>query len=79
MSIAKIAYFATPGPNRYMIKFQLFGSDEIQSVEISKAHLANIIIDGASLALRETQYPNRVPETQIQESADERAGTQRTA
>jgi hypothetical protein len=51
--IAKIAYLTTPAPNRYVMNFQVFGSDDLLSIEISKAHLTNVIIDGASLALRE--------------------------
>ena len=59
MTIAKIAYLSTPAPNRYILNFQLFGSDEIVSIEVSRAHLTNILIDGTSVALRETSS-NRV-------------------
>jgi len=72
--IAKIAYLSTPAPNRYILNFQLFGSDELHSVEISRAHLVNILIDGASLALRETSS-NGVPINSQTEDAHERAGT----
>src|SRR6185312_12216851 len=60
--IAKLFYLTTPAPNRYVVNFQLFGSDELLSIEISKAHLTNVIIDGASLALREVHH--RVPKYQ---------------
>ena len=50
--IAKIAYLTTPAVGRYVLNFQAFGSDDIVSIEISQSHLANIIIDGTSLALR---------------------------
>ena len=52
--ICKIAYLTTPGPDRFVINIQTFGSDDVQSFEISKHHLANILIDGTALALRET-------------------------
>lgn len=70
--IAKLAYLTTPAPGRYLFNFQAFGSDELISVEIAKAHLINILIDGTAYALREEQYLNRVPFTPT-ESAHERA------
>jgi len=60
--IAKYAFLTTPAPGVYLLNFQRVGDAEIQRIEISKAHLANIVIDGASFALRETSV-NRVPET----------------
>jgi len=72
MSIAKLFYLTTPAPNRYVVNFQLFGSDELLSIEISKAHLTNVIIDGASLALREVHH--RVPEISPTETEHDRAG-----
>ena len=63
MTIAKIAFLTTPGPNRFVLNIQTFGSDDIQSFEISRHHLANILIDGTALALRETST-NRVPQTE---------------
>jgi hypothetical protein len=48
---AKLAYITTSGPDRYTVNVQLFGRDELLSFEISKAHLANIIIDGTILLL----------------------------
>jgi len=60
MSIAKLFYLTTPAPNRYVVNFQLFGSDELLSIEISQAHLTNVIIDGTTLALREI---NRTSQT----------------
>lgn len=50
--IAKLAYLTTPGPGRFVINFQVFGCEGIQSIEISKDHMANIVIDGASLVIR---------------------------
>jgi hypothetical protein len=70
--IAKLAYLTTPGPDRFVLNIQTFGSDEIQRFEIAKAHLANILIDGAALALREYSS-NRVQSNTSTENANERA------
>jgi hypothetical protein len=56
--IAKLAYLTTPGPDRFVLNIQPFGSDDVLRFEIAKAHLANILIDGASLALREYSKPS---------------------
>ena len=58
--IARLAYLTSPKPNVFVLNIQL--EDEVTFVqfEISKAHLANIVIDGASYALREnskTAFP----------------------
>jgi len=71
--IAKIAYLSTPAPGRYMLNFQAFGSDELITIEIAKAHLVNILIDGTASALREEQYLSRVPSTQTKDAEHERA------
>lgn len=65
---AKIAYLTTPGPDRFVLNVQPVGSDDLIRFEISKAHLANILIDGLSLSLREQSH--RVPVIQT-ENADE--------
>lgn len=57
--IAKIAYLTSPAPNRFVLNFKQEDDAETRSFEISKAHLANILIDGTALALRD-QF-NRVP------------------
>lgn len=67
MTIAKIAYLSTPGPERFVLNIQAFGSDDLQKFEITKAHMINILLDGTALALRES---NRVPNNSSQESAD---------
>ena len=59
--IARLAYLTTPSPGVYILNIQV-GDDEIRRFEISRAHLANIIIDGTALALRE-QSNHRVSET----------------
>jgi len=65
--IAKIAYLTTPGPNRFVLNIQTFGCDDVQQFEISKHHLANILIDGCALALRETST-SRVPVTKTEDA-----------
>jgi hypothetical protein len=57
--IAKLAYLHSPSPDRYILFFQEQGKDEIQQLEISEGHLANIIADGAHYAFR--KQCNRVP------------------
>ena len=66
--IARFAYLTSPSPNVFVLNIQIEGKDGIERFEISKAHLANILITGTALALQE-QYP-RVPETSPTESAD---------
>jgi hypothetical protein len=50
---ARLAYLTTPQRDRYVLAIQMDDSDELMHVEITKRHLANIIVDGASLALRD--------------------------
>lgn len=59
--IARLAYLTTPAPGVFILNYQVDG-EEIQRVEISKAHLVNILIDGTALALRE-QSIHRVSPT----------------
>lgn len=77
--IARIAYLTSPAVNRFVLNFQsvdTLGNEVLLKVEISKAHLANIIIDGTSLALREAFVHHRVPETNKFENAEnERAAS----
>lgn len=53
MTIARLAYLTTPAPGVFILNIQPEGSDEVLRFEISKAHLANIIISGTSMALHE--------------------------
>lgn len=69
--IAKIAYLTSPAPNRFILNYQEEGKDGIERVEISKAHLSNILIDGCALALRDSSS-HRVPEIQTESAADAR-------
>jgi hypothetical protein len=71
--IAKIAYLTTPGPDRFVLNVQTFGSDDIQQFEISKHHLANILIDGTALALRETSTIRIQPTEDAHERTEHRA------
>lgn len=68
MTVAKIAYLTSPAPNRFILNYQEEGQEGISRVEISKAHLTNLIIDGASFAFRESSN-HRVPEI-TRESAE---------
>lgn len=59
--IAHIAYLTTPAPGKFVLNIQPEGSDGILRYEISRAHLANILIDGTALALREPSRPTLNP------------------
>lgn len=63
---AKLAYLTTPAPGVYVLNVQPEGSDGIERFEISKAHLANIVIDGAALSLRENRVPMASQEQQAE-------------
>jgi hypothetical protein len=57
--IAKLAYLTTPAPGRYIMNFQTFGSDELNSVELAPEQMRNILVDGVTLMLRQSFH--RVP------------------
>lgn len=73
--IAKIAYLTTPAPGRYVLNIQPEGEEGCLCFEITQAHLANIIVNGASLALRnmDNRVQNRVSETNSEGRVNERA------
>lgn len=75
--IAKLAYLTSPAAGRYVLNFQLFGSEDLIRIELGPDHMRNILSDGVPLMLRQSFH--RVPVTSTQESADDRAGPQRTA
>ena len=50
---AKIAYLTQPAPGVFLLNLQLEG--EFQRVEITKAQLGNILVDGTAMALRATE------------------------
>lgn len=58
---ARLAYLTSPDWGVFVLNIQLEGQTDVLKFEVSRAHLANIIIDGSMLALRESS--NRVPET----------------
>lgn len=66
---ARIAYLTSPAPNIFVLNYQEEGKEGIERVEITKAHLANIVIDGASYALREASK-TAFPETQTERTHD---------
>lgn len=71
--IAKLAYLTSPAPGVFVLNLQIDG--EFSRVEISKAHLANILIDGTAWALRDSS--NRVPVTPTESATNERAPDRR--
>jgi hypothetical protein len=74
MSIAKLAWLTSPAPGRYILNFQIFGSEDLIQVEVGSDHMRNILSDGVPLMLRNSL--NRVPINLNQESADGPAGPQ---
>jgi hypothetical protein len=72
--LAKLAYLTSPAAGRYVLNYQLVGSDEIVRVELGPDHMRNILSDGVPLMLRQSFH--RVPVDTNQENADERAGRQ---
>lgn len=79
MSIARFAYLTSPQSGRYILNFQLFGSEDVVSIEVGPEHMRNILSDGVPLMLRQSFH--RVAINTNQETADGNAGagTQRTA
>ena len=65
--ISKLAYLTTPDPGRYMLNFQLFGSDELITIEVGPDQMRNILIDGVALMLRQSFH--RVPINSKEETA----------
>jgi len=71
--IAKIAYLTTPDPGRYVLNFQLFGSDELISFEVGPEQMRNIVTDGVTLMLRQSFHRVPVSQTKDVEHEHERA------
>lgn len=59
MSIARLVYLTTPAGGRYVLNFELFGSEELISIEVSRHHLEDLLINGIDLIVREGS--RRVP------------------
>lgn len=77
--IAKIAYLTSPSPGVFMLNIQPEDCEGILRFEIAKVHLANILIDGTALALRDSSV-HRVPETNKTGNANDRdSGRQQPA
>jgi hypothetical protein len=72
MSIARLAYLTSPAAGRYVLNFQLFGSEELIRIELGPDHMRNILSDGVPLMLRQSFH--RVPVTENQETADVGSG-----
>jgi hypothetical protein len=51
--IAKLAYLTEPGPGKFVLNLQFEGDIEASRVEISRAQLGNILVDGAAMAFRD--------------------------
>jgi hypothetical protein len=54
MSIAKLAWLTAPEPGRYILNFQLFGSEDVTVIEIGADHMRNILADGVHTMLRQS-------------------------
>jgi hypothetical protein len=48
---AKLAFLTQPAPGVYLLNLRVEGED-FYRLEISKGQLANIVVDGAGMALR---------------------------
>ena len=77
MSIAKLAWLTSPGDGRYVMTFQLYGSEEHIQIELGPDHMRNILSDGVPLMLRNSLH--RVPVKSSQEVADDSIRHQRPA
>jgi hypothetical protein len=59
MSIAKLAWLTSPAAGRYILNFQIFGSEDVVAIEVGPDHMRNILSDGVPLMLRNSLH--RVP------------------
>lgn len=53
---AKLAFLTQPAPGVYLLNLRVEGED-FYRLEISRAQLGNIIVDGAGMALRDCGRP----------------------
>lgn len=56
---AHLAFLTTPLRGVYVLNIQLEGSSDVLTYEVSKGQLANILIDGTTLALRDVDNRSR--------------------
>lgn len=68
MSLAKMAWLTSPDAGRYVLNFQIFGSEEVVAIEVSPDHMRNLLLDGTTHWLRNSLH--RVPNNTSQEIAD---------
>ena len=52
--IAKIAYLTSPSDGRYVLNYQVFGSNDLVQIELDPDHLRNILSTGVPLMLRQS-------------------------
>lgn len=52
--ISKIAYLEFPGPGRYRLAYQPFGSNDLTQIEIPADQFRLILINGVDMMLRES-------------------------
>lgn len=55
--ISKIAYLEFPGPGRYRLAYQPFGSNDLTQIEIPADQMRLILINGVDMMLRESFHP----------------------
>ena len=55
--ISKIAYLEFPGPGRYRLAYQPFGSNDLTQIEIPADQFRLILINGVDMMLRESFHP----------------------
>lgn len=70
---AKIAFLTSPAPHVYLFNYQEDGKEGLCQVEISEGHLANIVIDGASYALRRSTHRVQIHTTSAENAGHERS------
>jgi hypothetical protein len=52
---ARLFYFTSPQPGKYVINIQPEGWDGVMSIEVSQHHMGHAIADGAAFAARESR------------------------
>lgn len=50
---AKLAFLTNPGPGVFILNFQMEGRESVDRIEITKAQLGNIVVDGAGMAMQD--------------------------
>jgi hypothetical protein len=57
--MARLAFLTCPSPDVYLLNLRVEGED-FYRLEISRAQLANMVVDGAAIALRLAQTSPRL-------------------